>query len=637
MTNHTTSTEPHSCAWCRLAEVDSQAKTDASVWHKAYEDRVGIKVAASTVLQGATSGCHFFQDALALWESRSGTPSTSPIEDWSYRILFFPSNAKDKKDDDISVGYAVWTSVDDRRLPRQHFRVITGEDDPATRCKLHQCLPGTTERYATFSYSWGNQRQAVTLTDTNKTEWCNGGDIPFSDLPNTIKDAIKGANFLGISFLWVDSLCVLQDDEHEKALEIAKMSDIFHNAVVTISAARASQSTNGFLGPLVWPEPDIETFKLPYIGPDRSKGSITLFHCQESTPWGTDRPFDDPIDKRAWCMQEHILSPRVIKFGNRGMHWTCRTWQEFEATRTPVCDVISLGEAFSPIPALTDIVENEPCTLENWMKLIEPYSSRRLTDAADALPALSGIAQFWGRASNDEYLAGHWRSHLPIGLLWFASSILSRRPIVGHGPSWSWASMNDGFIGSSRATSLSVDPACQVLECSIEPVFAGLTYGKIKSGALKMRGRMVPMMWKAAAPWLKGPIDKDGQYEHSMDWRFVSFKEDTYYASDDEAGRAMIPFRSEQSTAQGFVPVYCLQIALYNPEMDCGPAGLVLTRNPEMGFFQRIGMYIYDSAGVEGQEHDGFPCPRDADFCASMREEQQRGLRDIEPSELTIV
>jgi len=145
------------------------------------------------------------------------------------------------------------------------------------------------------------------------------------------------------------------------------------------------------------------------------------------------------------------------------------------------------------------------------------------------------------------------------------------------------------------------------------------------------------MIWKAAAPWLKESHDKDGDLECSMDWRFATFKEDIYYASEDEAELAITLHLSEQSSIQGFAKVYFLQIALYDSKMDCGRAGLALTRDEKTGKYQRIGIYIYDPAGMEGRDNDGFPRPRNAKFYERMKEEQRRRLRDIEPSEITII
>lgn len=119
-----------------------------------------------------------------------------------------------------------------------------GSRSPVRTVKLHWTEEGETGQYIALSYCWGGKQSLVTTTATAQ-EYTDG--LPVSKIPRTILDAINLTNKLGLRFLWVDALCILQDDPEDVAREVSKMAQIYQEAWVTVSAACAKSVDEGFL------------------------------------------------------------------------------------------------------------------------------------------------------------------------------------------------------------------------------------------------------------------------------------------------------------------------------------------------------------------------------------------------------
>lgn len=133
-----------------------------------------------------------------------------------------------------------------------------------------------------------------------------------SELPATINDAVSICVKLSVAHLCVDSLCIAQDDDEEKMIEIAKMPYIYGNASFTIAAARSRTVLDGFLGQRDLGPPS-SAFKLRCRSLDDRIGTLTI--CQVRTP-------AEPLDGRAWTFQERLLSRKIIDFGTRCTRWS---------------------------------------------------------------------------------------------------------------------------------------------------------------------------------------------------------------------------------------------------------------------------------------------------------------------------
>jgi hypothetical protein len=144
--------------------------------------------------------------------------------------------------------------------------------------------------------------------------------IELSQLPQTIRDAVEVTRSLGLDYLWVDALCIIQDDPEDCASEIAKMSSVYRGSTITISAASAKDCTEGFLQDRDLVRVYSSLFKLPYCHDhvdNVARGSILL---SEHPIYDTHQEL---IDERAWTMQEHFLPLRLIRFGSKQTTWKC--------------------------------------------------------------------------------------------------------------------------------------------------------------------------------------------------------------------------------------------------------------------------------------------------------------------------
>lgn len=236
-------------------------------------------------------------------------------------------------------------------------------------------------------------------------------NIPFGALPKTFQDAVIVTNAIGLQFLWIDSLCIVQDDKAEWQEESAVMGAIYENARLTISACAAKDSTEGCFRSIRHSQ---QTVDVPYYSMiDKTDG---IFYIGANMSYDPS-PDWSPLRDRGWAVQEWRLSRRLLHFTRGGLSWQCN--------RLQVCER-GVQRDFNDYP--------------EWDSLIETYCRCQLTFETDRLIALQGLATEMQKESRDQYHAGIWEAHLPLQLLW-----MNCRSLVGIqnqliAPSWSWAS-----------------------------------------------------------------------------------------------------------------------------------------------------------------------------------------------------
>ncbi|KAK8105047.1 HET-domain-containing protein [Apiospora kogelbergensis] len=172
--------------------------------------------------------------------------------------------------------------------------------------------------YAALSYCWGGEeRNKLKTTRATLTERQRG--IEYRQLPKTLQDAITVARDLGLLYLWIDALCIIQDDDHDKATEIARMSQVYRGASLTISASRAAHCDEGFLHKRDLEAQYLDVYQLTWREGSQQSHSQNVF-CSELPYYYCEI---DPIDARAWTMQEHRLARRLLRFGSGQLAWRC--------------------------------------------------------------------------------------------------------------------------------------------------------------------------------------------------------------------------------------------------------------------------------------------------------------------------
>ena len=272
--------------------------------------------------------------------------------------------------------------------------------------------------FAALIYGWGGE-QPMKCLSSNIVSY--GTAIPFEKQLPTIKDAAKVCQGMGLHYLWIDALCIIQDDFNDKSVEIAKMPSTFGSATVTIAAARSSSATEGFLG---------ERYSGPREGAivryrcmDGKLGSITLVKLD-------DRGFEsvEPIDERGWTLQERLLSSRIIEFGSRQTRWICPETRSSDFSREGLTDgwkrdvnysdkrkteALDLDNIRTAVSTIDFYGRPKESTLQEylkamkyWEEICETFTERALTISSDRALAISGIAQIFAGLSGDQYVAG---------------------------------------------------------------------------------------------------------------------------------------------------------------------------------------------------------------------------------------
>ncbi|KAL6800568.1 heterokaryon incompatibility domain-containing protein [Trichoderma sp. SZMC 28012] len=361
--------------------------------------------------------------------------------------------------------------------------------------------------YAALSYVWGeDQPHKTTLQNIESYINC----IDLQCIPRTIVDAITVAHALGVRYLWIDAFCIIQDSREDKAREISRMRTIFSNAYITIVAASANCVSEGFLHRRE-PKPLVD---LPFICPDRSLGTMTI-----SLPNLEPLAAAWPPDTRAWCLEERLLSRRLLLFSGHTLEYECQTTHTNIDGSKRYCSNPSIcrlpDRAFSTsskdAPGLNmELRRNNP-TLRNqygaWRRILEEYTARSLTKPRDRLNALAGVAEHFSYTLESTYYAGLWSCELPWGLLWYktADTELRRRPKVYRAPSWSWAAI-DGKITTYdpiaytrlfKLEGLGSPPLCQVVACETVPTNPINRYGAVNSGCITLLAAVLKARWTA--------------------------------------------------------------------------------------------------------------------------------------------
>ncbi|KAH5487174.1 hypothetical protein HBI52_239710 [Parastagonospora nodorum] len=340
--------------------------------------------------------------------------------------------------------------------------------------------------------------------------------ISFYDLSLTFKDAVKLTIDLGERYLWIDSLCIVQDDPDDWLHEAGKMSAVYGNAVFTLSALSSSDSTQGCRVA----NPRAITHERRFFDFDSGPYRIRVFE-KEIMKWHQEYGDDtyrhgehgpNPLRGRAWTLQERELSTRNIFFSQNLVLWECK--EAKGSSELPWHQVKPLDD-FRPWSMRNvlgeGVLPDGPVALrDRWYELMEDYMSRHLTQGSDKLPALGGLAQnFQKKLPSSDYLAGIWTEHLPQALLWrMTDASNAQRSTTYRAPSFSFLSL-DGPMSyeSQMLTNYGVGDRweddrrdfastdLEFLSSSIE--LNGVDrFGAIRRASLAFRGRMLQVRLK---------------------------------------------------------------------------------------------------------------------------------------------
>ena len=330
------------------------------------------------------------------------------------------------------------------------FRLI----DVVDKYLIEPQLPLTTE-YICLSYVWGKY-EAIKLDGRNLSQLSAPGGLAPSRaaISKTIRASMDVTAALGQRYLWVDSLCIRQDDESEKATQVRQMDRIYGKALVTIVAADGTSADSGLKG--VTYSRDIEQ-----LAEEVRPGVVVLI------PFDFNRPLY-PWNARAWTLQEQLLSKRLLVFSGGHLSWHCKKGVAYEdmteedsgRRMTEIARLFARNESqrLSSKFRLQQYPDGSsrlmrPRLFAEYTRLVEQYTHRHMTYSYDALNAIEGLLKILlsdqeahsGQGTSSPHLHGLVAQYLDAALLWQPAgteNVRLRRRILPSGqeiPTWSWA------------------------------------------------------------------------------------------------------------------------------------------------------------------------------------------------------
>ncbi|EMR88781.1 hypothetical protein ACHAP3_001528 [Botrytis cinerea] len=371
---------------------------------------------------------------------------------------------------------------------------------------------GKRQKYTTLSHCWGDANHTpITTSKATLSDRTSG--IALESLPKTFRDAVVITHHLNISYIWIDSLCIVQDSEEDWNLEASRMAQIYSSSFLNIAAAACKDSTvglfydgwnteNGFLG---------APHEIRVSGSASNHGDYSIYiqEIDHSHFHDSELLIEGPLMSRAWVYQERFLAPRTVYFTSAEIIWECGS---MVICKCP-CD-IHFGLDTAPRYHTYSHREKKDQWFGQW-GIIDEYSKLNLTKPADRLPAIAGIASHFeshkrrmenGKLKTSRYLAGLWEDNLHHDLLWRVIFPENKprevvRIVPYNAPTWSWASLDSRFLPSRKPgqgvnignhySTGGVAPDFKILDCFTTLVDPSNVYGGVRSGKIVLQGRSV--------------------------------------------------------------------------------------------------------------------------------------------------
>lgn len=254
--------------------------------------------------------------------------------------------------------------------------------------------------------------------------------IELVSMPMTLRDAVTITRRLGLQYLWIDALCIIQGDADDWARESSKMCDVYSNSHLTIAGDNSPGNSSGIL--------NNQAFGTPPKQVKYKEGTVVYIRSQLGREHDNFSnigrgPNPEPINTRGWCLQEAMLSNRLLRYTSKELFWECNEWRH--------CECGHSSEAIDPDDEATNRSVRKPeifGTLslqelrQKWNEIVMSFTERQLGHDEDKFPALSGLSNQFSKVyslateEKDVYLAGHWRSNFVISLLWNVEDDRSR-------------------------------------------------------------------------------------------------------------------------------------------------------------------------------------------------------------------
>ena len=479
--------------------------------------------------------------------------------------------------------------------------IYVGEDKTQLRLVLGNDLEDDI-KFATLSHCWGILEDRLVLTSSNIDAWKER--LPQLDRWKTFVDAIDITRRLGLSYIWIDSLCIMQDSISDWQSESPLMSNVYKRSYCNIAATAASDDTLGCF----WERDIYEGLPLRICFgavADNSQDEINItplseyngglygtYDLHEAQTWGVDIT-SSVLNGRGWVLQERLLTSRVLNFTKSEMYWECDELQASESHPYGFPNDPSDGVFFKtrnpymPMDENPDIRQRQ--ALEVWWSAVGAYTSgnnfnvrfaTNLTQPSDKLVAISAVARELQPLIDSKYIAGLWERDLVRQLCWTGMNY-SERSDIYRAPSWSWASVDAPIRYSDFYYPGTIwQELLEVVDVKLE-LQTEDPMGQVKSGFLKVRGKLLPL------DVMQVTSSRYGDFKQDRGSIFLrGLRTDLHFLPDEER----VPFVTPRR-------LFCLPIGVMFSESLSRVIqfeGIVLEKREEQGAYVRVGFLSSD-------------------------------------------
>lgn len=429
--------------------------------------------------------------------------------------------------------------------------------------------------YATLSHCWGTMVHNRTTKSTLHTHMTSFG---MSTLCKTMRDAVIVTCNLQLKYLWIDALCIIQDDPEDWEREAMSMSEIYTQSVITIAA---SSSPNGD-GGCFFPRLNGPTAQLLWTVSNGFPPEKVSFRSHQLARYSA-LVDDAPLNKRAWVLQERSLSRRIVHFTTDRLYWECQeAILEEGLTKVSSSNELPVSGFQVACNRAKTRTSDDIFVMDNqWHSMVERYTLGQLTNKSDRLPALAGLAMIWAKISEDRYIAGCWQEHLPLSLLWTKDAHATSNHILQH-PSWSWASFDGAVRFHTFALAESPTKMAKLVEEIVVAINGSTTvkmYGSVDEGFLTLTGRIKATIFEGDRT--------ENEYDQHMPWTMTLDAKTGYVHNGYVHKRASF---DSAPTFNSLVPI--LKLCAYDIEWERTEFVMLLQPLQQQNHFKRLGLGI---------------------------------------------
>ncbi|KAI0438948.1 HET domain-containing protein [Xylaria telfairii] len=372
----------------------------------------------------------------------------------------------------------------DTKLPTRLLKIA---DD---QVRVVDTEEGAQGRYMTLSHRWG-ANEAFKLTKSNILSLKQ--NISWTLIPKLYQDVIGITRKLEIDYIWIDSLCIIQDDLSDWEKEAILMRTVYGNSYLNIAVCHARDSDGDLFS-----SSDLKNRFPTYPVPGTAGIYIRQQPHMTHTDYGSNYSHStnhQVLLSRGWVLQERILPPRVVYYDADELKWECNVATDCQCGGMSVISnfkvdyMLALGGSLGPaaFPVM-------------WMRIVQRYSRLHLTYGTDRVIALAGIADQALKAGfGGRYLAGLWESNLAYQICWEISDT-HQKAAKYLAPSWSWLSVfgSVNFVHYSNPRRWTADDkasfAIEITEAQC--TFVNNRTGAMTGGFLKVNGKWVHLLAK---------------------------------------------------------------------------------------------------------------------------------------------